>query len=203
MSIAAKKIAALVAGLVVFTVLASAVQAHPDHIGGQGIGNMFAHGLWHPLTGMDHLLVMLSVGIWSALTHSTLRSAMWLPVAFAMLLLVGAGLGLAGLTLPLIEPMIMASLLVLGLLIASRRPIPEWAGLIIVSFFALFHGLAHGMELPAGNGAIAFVAGFMLMTLALHGAGLAGGFKLKGRRWLTGGLGAGIATYGALLITGI
>jgi urease accessory protein len=161
---------------------------------------MLMEGLTHPLTGVDHLLAMFAVGLWSALTHENIRAAIWTPVSFLCLLLVGALLGMAGLSLPAIEPIIMASLLVLGLLVASRVSLPNWASAALVGFFALFHGIAHGAELPMGGSAAAFIVGFMLTTFALHIVGLATGFTFKQRGlWLTRLAGAGIAAYGVAL----
>lgn len=199
-----KKTAAATAAIASCLLLAGTAYAHPGHIGDHDISSMFSHGFTHPLTGIDHLLVMLAVGIWSALTHKTLREAIALPFVFAALLLVGAVLGVAGFSLPAVEPMIMASLLVLGLLIASQFTLKSSYSFVLVGLFALFHGLAHGMELPQSNGAMAFIAGFMSTTLALHLVGLFIGFKLKDQgKWLSRVLGAGIAGYGALLFVGL
>lgn len=177
--------------------LASAAWAHPGH---EHVGNLFVAGLTHPLTGFDHLLAMLAVGLWSALSHQSVRQAIYTPASFLALLFLGAVAGMAGVRLPGVEPMILASLLVLGLLVASSRSVPQWASMALVGFFAIFHGLAHGAELPHGDAAWTFVIGFMLSTLALHVAGLLVGFQLKQRNhWLTRFVGAGIAAYGISL----
>ncbi|AFK61986.1 urease accessory transmembrane protein [Advenella kashmirensis WT001] len=118
---------------------ATAVFAHPGHID-QAQHSMFAAGLLHPLTGLDHLLAMLAVGLWSALTHQSLRRAMLAPVVFLIMLFAGAMLGIMGVQLPLVEPMIMASLLILGLLVATRKSINEMVGFVIVGAFACFTG---------------------------------------------------------------
>lgn len=181
---------------------ATAVFAHPGHID-QAQHSMFAAGFLHPLTGLDHLLAMLAVGLWSALTHQSLRRAMLAPVVFLIMLFAGAMLGIMGVKLPLVEPMIMASLLILGLLVATRKPINEMLGFVIVGVFALFHGLAHGMEMPASNAAIPFVAGFMLATFGLHFAGLLGGMQLKHHSaWFSRVLGGVISAYGVFLLAG-
>lgn len=178
-------------------VISTAALAHPGH-GSPGTA-LFA-GLSHPMTGLDHLYAMLAVGLWSALAHTTIRTALWTPISFLCLLLTGSLLGSTGVFLPFIEPMIMASLLVLGLLVASRASLPSWAGMALIGFFALFHGLAHGSELPVGSNAAAFIAGFMMSTFALHVVGLAAGLTLKRRTsWLTRLAGAGIAFYGVSL----
>lgn len=185
-------------------VLAQVANAHPGHIGDHDTYHMLMHGFAHPLTGVDHLLAMLAVGIWSALTHKTLREAIALPFVFVALLLIGASLGLMGITLPAVEPMIVASLFVLGLLIAGQVTMKNSYSFIIVGLFALFHGLAHGMELPQSNGAAAFIVGFVTTTLALHLTGLFVGFKIKTHgKWISRLLGVGIAGYGALLLAGV
>jgi urease accessory protein len=177
--------------------VSGAALAHPGH---ELADSMFLSGLIHPVTGFDHLFAMLAVGLWSALSHKTLRQAIWTPFVFLGLLLAGALMGIGGVVLPAVEPVIMASVLVLGLLVASRAHLPGWTATALVAFFALFHGIAHGSELPVGGAAAAFVIGFMLTTFCLHVAGLATGFALKQRgRWLTRLAGAGIAAYGVAL----
>lgn len=188
------------AGAAGLALMSCAAVAHPGHEHAIS-GHIFQAGLLHPLTGLDHLLAMVAVGIWAALSHTNIRQAIWTPVTFLCLLLAGALMGMAGLSLPGVEPIIVASLLVLGLLLASRATLSGPASALLVGFFALFHGMAHGSELPAGAGAAAFIAGFMLSTLALHGMGLAGGFALKQRTlWLTRAAGAGITAYGISLL---
>lgn len=196
-----RKSGLLIAHASVLALVSGAALAHPGH---EVSANMFVSGLIHPLTGLDHLLAMLAVGLWSALSHQTVRQALWTPVSFLCLLLVGALAGIAGLNLPAVEPIIMASLLVLGLLVASRVTLPNWAGSALVGFFALFHGMAHGAELPHAANPAYFVAGFMLATLALLLIGLFAGFSLKQRQaWLPRIAGAGIAAYGVALLTAI
>src|SRR5450830_1658162 len=104
-------------------------------------------GLFHPLTGLDHLAAMVSVGLWSALAARRAGAELlWGPLGFAGMLLVGAGLGLRGIPIPAVEPMIAASLLVTGLLVITRWHVPGIAGALLVGVFAVFHGLAHGYE---------------------------------------------------------
>ena len=136
----------------------------------------FLAGLMHPLAGPDHLAAMLAVGCWSALT----ARQVWLaPLAFACMLLLGASAGLAGLALPAVEPMIVASLLVLGLLVATRQALPAAAAAALVAGFALFHGIAHGHELAGAAAPWTPLAGMTLATLALHLAGIALGRRLR------------------------
>lgn len=177
---------------------AGAAMAHPGHGAGH---SLFLEGLAHPLTGLDHLLAMLAVGLWSALTHRSLRRAALMPVAFVILLLVGASMGMAGMRVPAVEPMIIASLFVLGLLVAARKTMPHWAGLAIAGFFALFHGFAHGAVLPAYGNTLLFVAGLMIGTLALLLCGLLMGSTLRNRdKRISASVGAGIAAYGLGLL---
>jgi urease accessory protein len=119
----------------------------------------------------------------------------------------GALLGLGGLNLPGIEPMIAASLLVLGLLVSTRTGLPTLAGGALVAVFALFHGLAHGAELAGGHAAAA-LAGMVLSTAALHAAGIALGLPMRHRvshatagRWGPRVAGLGVAAFGASLLT--
>src|SRR5690606_1573879 len=114
-----------VAGLLLTLVSGSAF-AHPGHFHATA-ASMLAAGWLHPLTGVDHLLAMLAVGMWAATTQPTLSRALSTPVSFACLLLIGALAGIVGLALPAVEPMIMTSLLVLGLLLAAQVRLPRTA----------------------------------------------------------------------------
>ncbi len=180
-----------------FTGLAA---AHPGHAAQDG-GTAFFGGLTHPLTGIDHLLVMLAAGIWAALRGGAAR---WLwPAAFLAALLVGAGLGASGFVMTSLEQTIAASVIVSAAVIAVRADIPVWAGTLLLGLFALFHGDAHGAEAPAG-GVLAFVSGFTLTTLALLGLGFAlGHLGLIARStWGRGLVSAGVAAGGAILLVG-
>ena len=181
---------------------ASIAFAHPGHPGHTAEGSLLA-GFLHPLTGADHLLAMVAVGVWSALASRSVRDALWAPVAFVALMVMGAMLGAGGMTLPMAEPMIAASLLVFGLLIAARAQLPTWAGALLCGAFALFHGYAHGTEFPAGAQAMFpyFVGGFAAATALLHTVGIGAGFALKPRlMWLARLSGVGVALYGASLL---
>lgn len=178
--------------------------AHPGH-DVASVGASLASGLLHPLTGADHLLAMVAVGVWSALAIGTGGGVPRVPLAFVALMLVGAALGLAGVALPAVEPMIAASLLVVGLLVALRARLPAGAAMALVGGFALFHGYAHGAELPASAGALpavlAYVGGFAVATMALHLAGIAAGTVLRRHApWLARAAGAGVALYGVGLM---
>ncbi|WP_454689503.1 HupE/UreJ family protein [Achromobacter aloeverae] len=180
---------------------AGAAQAHPGHehvAEAAGWAASATEGFLHPLTGADHLCAMTVLGVWSAMTSRRV----WLaPLSFASVLLLGALLGLARVPLPAVEPMIAVSLLVLGLLTATRARLPEVAGAVVAGVFALFHGHAHGYELPETAIALPYIGGFMVATVALHCLGIAGGLALRrGNAWLPRVAGLGVAAYGVLLL---
>lgn len=130
----------------------------------------FLAGVTHPLFGLDHVLAMIAVGLWAAQIGGR---ALWqVPTAFVVAMLAGFGLALAGLPLPFVEPAILASIIMLGLVVAMalRPAAPSWA-MALVAGFALFHGHAHGGELGSAY-ALTFGAGFALATAALHAMGL-------------------------------
>lgn len=185
-------------------VVSASAFAHPGHDGG-AVGASLWAGLAHPFTGVDHLLAMLAVGVWSALSVRGASAALRLPLAFVVLMLAGAGLGLGGASLPAVEPMIATSLLVIGLLVALRAQLPQWAGMALVGGFALFHGFAHGAELPdtaqAMQAVLAYIGGFAVATMVLHVAGIGmGSFMRNHAGWLARISGAGVALYGVGLL---
>lgn len=143
-----------------------------------GDSHAHEHGLMagfvHPFTGLDHLAAMLAVGLWSAMTQQG-RAMLVAPLAFAGLLLAGALAGVAGVTMPGVEPLVAASVLVLGLVAAARWRLGAGASAALVGAFAVFHGLAHGAELSGR----ASLAGMVAATALLHAAGLAMGLKLR------------------------
>ena len=139
------------------------------HTTGGAIGGL-GSGLGHPFIGVDHLLAMLAVGMWA---YQLGGSSMWkVPLAFVLTLLVGVSIGLTGLSLPFIEPMIAASVMVFGLLIAMRSRVAPVLASMLVALFALFHGYAHGIEMPLAATPLTYVAGFSLATIGLHGLGV-------------------------------
>jgi urease accessory protein len=153
----------------------NAVVAHPLHDGGAS----FLAGLAHPFLGVDHLLAMVAVGMWAACLA---RRAWWLVPSVFLLAMVGGGvLGLLGWSPPAVEPLVAASVLALGLLIASQlRPAPG-AAAALVAFFAVFHGLAHAAEIPPGWSALGYAAGFSLSTAGLLLIGSVAGIRLAAR----------------------
>lgn len=141
--------------------------AHPGHDHTHGFGNGFAH----PFLGWDHLLAMVAVGIWAGQRGSR---ALWLlPTAFVGTMAIGGGLAFADIVLPGVEAGILASVLVLGALIALAARFPDAAAAGLVAAFALFHGHAHGAEMPQNLSGLAYGAGFTSATALLHGAGIA------------------------------
>jgi urease accessory protein len=167
---------------------------------GTGLPGGFAAGFRHPLTGLDHLLAMVSVGIWGAFLGRPL--VYLLPVIFPAVMAAGAVLAMVGLRLPPVEIGIALSVLVLGGSIALAINAPVWAAVLIVATFALFHGYAHGRELPSAADPVAYSAGFVIATGLLHVAGIGVG-ALSAWRWgmvatrTAGGL---IAAAGAWLL---
>lgn len=162
-----------------------------------------AQGFSHPFSGLDHILAMVAVGLWAAQIG---RRALWvLPLAFPLAMAVGGFLGMGGVTLPGIENGIGASVALLGLLIAlaARPALPAAIGL--VALFAIFHGHAHGTELPQAASPLLYGLGFLSATALLHMFGLGIGQLLKlpqGRIAVRAG-GAGIAAAGAFLLLGL
>jgi urease accessory protein len=155
----------------------------------------FMSGLAHPLLGLDHLFAMIAIGLWAAQQGGR---ALWaVPAAFAGAMVLGGGLAWSGVALPQVEAAIALSVLVMGLLIATRRQWAVTAGMALAASFALFHGYAHGLEMPLAASPALYGLGFVLATLGLHGLGIAG--SLAGRRAVQLA-GAGIAAAGLALI---
>ncbi len=169
---------------------------------GVGETSGFAAGFHHPLSGLDHMTVMIAVGLWAALKGG---KALWVwPVTFVGIMLVGGALGMAGVALPFVEPAILASVVALGLLVALAVDLPVWAGALIVGAFAVFHGHAHGTEVPETAAGIEYMAGFALATAGLHGVGIAAALALGQRfRSLVRVAGAACAVIGVGLFAGV
>lgn len=194
---APRRLARVATGLALLAASGVAL-AHPGHPG-HDAASSFAAGFFHPLTGADHLCAMIVVGLWSSLTSRRV----WLaPVAFVAMLAAGGLLGMMHwFSLPGVEPMIAVSLLVLGLMLATRAQLPGWAGAAVVGTFAVFHGFAHGAELPTEASAMHYMAGFLVATGMLHCLGIAAGVALRHRTaWVPRVLGAGVLAYGVTLL---
>jgi len=159
----------------------------------------FASGFKHPWTGLDHMLAMLAVGLWAGLNGGR---ALWAwPVAFVGVMVAGGALGIAGVPVPMVEPGILASVIVLGLLVLTAAHLPVALGAALVALFALLHGHAHGAELPAQAAAVTYAAGFALATALLHGLGLGVATLCRGDtgRLVVRGAGAVVAVAGMAL----
>jgi urease accessory protein len=163
----------------------------------------FVTGFLHPLSGLDHILAMVAVGIWGAQLR---RPAIWiLPVAFPLVMSFGGLLGIRGVLLPGVEIGVAASAVVLGIVIALELRPPLWVAALIVSAFAIFHGHAHGTELPKAASPFTYALGFVLATGLLHVSGILIGLVdllPAGSRLLrtAGGL---IATTGLVLLAAL
>jgi urease accessory protein len=158
---------------VVLTLTAGAALAHE----GTGVAGGLASGLMHPIVGPDHVAAMVAVGLWGALLGAP---AIWaLPVAFPLVMAVGGALGAAGAAVPGVETGIAASALVIGLMVALALRVPVWAAAVIVGLFAVFHGHAHGTEMPTAASPLAYAIGFVIATGLLHLGGIAVGLLTK------------------------
>jgi urease accessory protein len=177
----------------------SVASAHTGH----GEAGDLAHGLAHPFGGLDHILAMVAVGI-LAVQHGG-RALLALPAAFLAATLGGALLTATGIRLPLLEPGILASVLVVGLLLVVPFRLPLGAAVALIAGFAVFHGYAHLMEAPTVSGSAGYAAGVLLGTALLHAGGIALGLSA---RWWFGavslrGAGVGIVLAGLAFAAGI
>lgn len=172
------------------------VLAHPQ--AGQAAG--FVNGLRHPVSGLDHVLAMISVGLWGAQLGPP---AIWLlPVTFPMVMAIGGFLGLIGIPLPGVEYGIALSAILLGLMVAREARPALGAAVALVAFFAVFHGHAHGTELPPGQSGLLYSIGFVIATGLLHATGIAIGLV---HRWPAGRIalriaGAAVAVAGLVFL---
>ena len=157
-----------------------AALAHPGHADGAMAGIM------HPLTGIDHILAMLAVGLWGAQLGG--RAQWLLPASFVAFLGAGGALGMSGAALPMVEAGIVTSVLLLGLLIGFAVKLKALPAALIVGVFAVFHGYAHGTEMPALSNAWLYGVGFVAASAALHVAGLGLGRAVRRHSvWLRAG----------------
>lgn len=153
------------------------------HVTATDMAGGFAAGFIHPLTGWDHMLAMVSVGIWGAQLGAP---AIWLlPITFPLMMAVGGAFGVVGVPLPGEELLIALSVLTLGMMVAQARRLPLPAAFAIVAVFAFAHGHAHGAELPHSTDAVSFCVGFVMATGMLHAIGITIGLLL---RWPKGAL---------------
>ena len=168
-----------VGAAVALALVLSPVAAFAHEETGQAAGLLA--GLSHPLSGLDHVLAMIAVGLWGAVLGPP---AIWvLPVAFPMVMAFGGLMGLLGFPLPGVEIGIAVSAVVLGALVLAEVRPPLWLAALIVVFFAIFHGHAHGRELPQGTSALLYSLGFVVATGLLHAFGILLGVA---HRWAAG-----------------
>ena len=150
----------------------------------------------HPISGLDHVLAMVAVGLWGVQLGAP---AIWLlPVTFPMVMAFGGFLGLLGVPIPGVELGIALSAILLGSMVTTEARPPSWLAATLVGFFAIFHGHAHGSELPAGENGLLYSVGFVIATGCLHATGISIGLI---HRWRSGRIalrvaGAGVAAAG-------
>jgi len=184
-----------VAAAAILVAIPGAALAHPGHDAGG-----FAHGLVHPLGGLDHVLTMVAVGLYAALPGG--RALRLVPATFVGVMAIGGALGAAGYPLPYVETGIALSVIVLGLAVALRVSLPTLGAMALAGLFAIFHGHTHGAEMPLGVSGVTYAAGFMLATALLHGAGIAIGL-VAGRLAEHVGWRVAQAAGGAMALAGI
>lgn len=178
---------------------ASPALAHDLAVPGGGFGA----GIAHPFLGTDHLLAMLAVGAFAAIEDG--RAVWTVPLAFVLALVAGALLSMGGVHLPLVEPGILASCVVLGLLLIASKRLPVALGMGVVALFGLLHGHAHGLELPVAASPVLYMAGFTGASVILHVVGVGLGATAKRlpalRLAQVGGL--AIAAFGVVGLVGL
>lgn len=187
---------------VVFAVLLVSLGEPALAHSGEGHSGGFISGFLHPIFGWDHVVAMVAVGLWGAVLGSP---AIWiLPIVFPLVMAFGAALGILGVPIPFIEVGIALSGLVLGLLVAFLIKAPMAAAAVLVGAFAIFHGHAHGTELPQAVSAYTYGVGFVIATGLLHAAGILLGTLMGSQvgRYVVRGSGALIALVGAAFLMG-
>ena len=193
MNFCVRRIAVPAAVLIALTGSAFAHTGHGDTSG-------FVHGFMHPLGGLDHVLVMAAVGVYAAMIGGR---ALWLmPLTFVGMMALGGAMGASGIVDPFVEVGIAMSVIVLGLAVALRVNLPTITAIALIGLFAIFHGHAHGAEMPQDVSGYTYAAGFMLATVLVHGAGIGLGL-LAGRLAARGGWRVAQAAGGAMALAGV
>ena len=180
-----------------FAILLCLAAASPTLAHTGSVSGGFAGGFAHPLLGPDHVIAMVAVGLWGAFLGAP--AIYTLPVVFPLVMAAGGVLGILGVPLPGVEIGIATSAVILGMMVALAAQPSLWVAALIVGAFAIFHGHAHGAELPPGMDAVAYSAGFVVATGCLHLAGIAFGLLA---RWPAGRV-AVRAAGGAIAIGGL
>jgi urease accessory protein len=173
-----------------------------------GVGDThgFVHGFLHPLTGLDHILAMVAVGMFAA--HLGGRALFLVPATFVAIMAFGGVAGVSGISIPFVEMGIACSVIGLGLVVAFEIQLPVATAMALVGFFAIFHGHAHGAELPEDASGLAYGAGFMIATATLHALGIGIGLLL-GQTTRVGGArilqlsGLAMSTTGVAILFGL
>ncbi|MBB4015106.1 urease accessory protein [Chelatococcus caeni] len=173
------------------------------HTGDDHGGGGFSSGFMHPLLGPDHVIAMVAVGLWGVFLGAP---AIWvLPIVFPLVMALGGAFGMIEVPLPAVETGIALSAVVLGLCVAFALQPPLWAAALIVGAFAIFHGYAHGTEMPVASDALSYALGFVVATGLLHLCGIAFGNLA---RWPVGKMavraaGVVIALAGGAYLSGV
>lgn len=195
-SVPASRVLCRVLSIVLMAIMPGIALAHPGH--GTEQGGLLA-GLTHPWLGLDHLLAMIAIGLWSLAQGATVRSVTpWLALAG---MVIGASLAVSGVVLPGVESAIALSVLLGGILVTSLARLPASLAMGLVVAFMVFHGYAHGSEMPAGSSLVAFFIGFAISTLAITwGARRLGAWLSARENWALRVLGGAIAVCGAFFM---
>jgi urease accessory protein len=188
---------------ITFALIPTLASAHT----GLGDAHDLAHGFMHPIGGLDHVLAMVAVGLFAA--HLGGRALWLVPASFVLVMAAGGVIGMAGIGLPFVEVGIALSVIVLGLAIALRLNLPVAAAMALVGVFAVFHGHAHGTEMPESIAGLGYGLGFVAATATLHAVGVGFGLLVgtvegaSGRRILQAAGGAAAVIGAALLVQAI
>jgi urease accessory protein len=168
-----------------------------------GVGDTdgIAHGLMHPVSGIDHVLVMIAVGLFAA--HLRGRALWLVPLSFVGMMACGGALGTAGINLPYVEIGIGLSVVVLGIAIAAGANPPVAVAMALVGLFAIFHGYAHGAEMPEAASGLAYGVGFIFATALLHAIGIGAGLLVGREQRLTQVAGSAMALAGIGILGGL
>ncbi|MCB6182396.1 HupE/UreJ family protein [Leeia sp. TBRC 13508] len=175
--------------------MATVASAHPGHA--ETVS--FLTGALHPLTGLDHLLVMFGVGVWAAQQEKSASLA--IPVTFVLVMMLSGIAGYLGVTLPRVETGIASSVVLIGLLVAFAIRLPAWIGMLMTTVFAVFHGHAHGSEYSESHGFWLYGLGFALVTAALHASGYLVGYRFSQNRRAVAVGGVLMATAGVVMLS--
>jgi len=171
--------------LLVLALSASSAMAHPAIFHSESLSSAAQAGFFHPFTGLDHLLVMIAVGLWAVQMSERDSRALWLlPLSFVSSMILGAMLGISGIHLAVVESGILASIVILGASLGMAWCPPVWIAALFVGACGLCHGYAHGSEMGAGMIPALFLMGMVAATSFLHALGVGGGLLLRNNRFL-------------------